>query len=429
MDVSEPGGWSALLTGPARDRAVDAAIAIGDALSAARPPAGSPDAAPVLHRTLGAVLFFTALGESTRDRADTDAAVALLDDAIDRVAELDQPRIGLFDAPVGLGWVDAVVRPRLGGDGQDGETDVDLFLSTVLGQERWPWPVDLTHGLAGLGTYSLARLPHERAVQNLGRIVTHLASVAEEDDAGLAWRFVPPPDGTFEFNEHRPEGNVNLGFAHGMPGIVAFLAAADRAGVAGARDRLAPAVRGVAAPPLPPGAAAAVPRVGGPGRPAKGTRLAWCYGDPGVAVALVAAGRALGDPDVVDLARDLASGCAAQSPDSVVDATLCHGSAGLGHLFNRLGHSLGDERVLALARHWFDVTLDRHLPGLTLVDRARAKELLATDDAVAVDPGYGLLFGAAGVGLALLAAVSDEEPWWDAVLFVEPPGSWPAAVA
>lgn len=106
----------------------------------------------------------------------------------------------------------------------------------------------------------------------------------------------------FAFNEHQPEGHVNLGFAHGVAGILAFLAAAAEAGVPAAREPLEQGVR------------------------------------------------------------------------------------------------------------WF------------VAQRLHVKRLFDDrDDAdVPTDAGYGLLFGAAGVGLALASAVSDRAPAWDAAMFVSP---------
>lgn len=423
------GEWSPLFDGLDRDRAIDAAVAVADALAAPQADTGTHDTAPTLNGTLGATLFLTALGETTGDTSYTKTAAALLDDAIGRAADVEHPELSLYGTPLGLGWAVAVLRPRLSPGEPDDENDVDTFVGNVLAADGWPWPVDLMHGLAGLGMYCLARLPLESARRNAAHVVRHLASLAEAEGPGVTWRYVPLPGAPFRFTEERPDGHVNVGFAHGVPGIVAFLAAAADADVAGTRDLLEPALRWLRAQRLPPGERSAFPKLVVPGRRPRGTRLAWCYGDPGVAVALLLAGRALGDGDVVEQARDVARRCAGQSPEGVdgdgVDGpTLCHGSAGLGHLFNRLGHALGDERVLDLARHWFGVTLDRDLATLTAIDRAAAKQVLAHGGRLAVEPGPGMLFGAAGTGLALLAATSDQEPWWDGVLFVQRPGRW-----
>jgi lantibiotic modifying enzyme len=393
--------WGALLAEPERDRALDAARAVAALLLAAPEP--SPD--PSLNGGLGAVLLLAALGEATGDASYAAAADALLDAAIDAASELERPGIALYGTPVGVAWVDASLRPS------DEESDVDVFVANVLDRPSWPWPNDLMAGLAGVGAYCLARLPGPRARRSLERVVAHLASTAREEATGLTWAYVPAPE-AMAFNEHRPEGHVNLGFAHGVPGILAFLAAASAAGVAGARELLGPAVRWFLAQRLPPGAGASYASFVFPDRESETARLAWCYGDPGIAVALHAAGEALGDGEVTAFARDVALGCAGRDDD--VDATLCHGSPGLGHAFNRLGQALGEERLLDLARRWYAVTLDRHLPAL-LSDGVAG-------GAFVVDPGNGLLFGRAGAALALVAAASDAAPWWDAALYVTPPG-------
>lgn len=389
----------------------DVGNAVAEALLAT-PPRGT-DAAPELNGTLGAVLFLGEWGEVTGERAYADAAALLLDEAIDAASGVERPTIGLYGTPLGVAWVDALLHPS------DEESDVDLFVANALSAASWPGGNDLMHGLAGVGTYCLARLPDPLARRNLERLVAHLASTVREDADGVTWPYVPAPGGTFAFNEHRPEGHVNLGFAHGVPAIVAFLAAAAEAGVAGAGELLGPAVRWVVAHRLPPGAGAAFPAFvieGGRPQPA---RLGWCYGDPGIAVALRAAGVALGDGDLVAVARDVALGCTAR--EDVDDATLCHGSSGLGHMFNRLGQAFGEERLLDAARRWYGVTVDRHREGLTVVDREVVKRLMEADGDVSVDAGYGLLFGAAGAGLALASAISDREPRWDAALFVRSP--------
>jgi hypothetical protein len=126
-------------------------------------------------------------------------------------------------------------------------------------------------------------------------------------------------------------------------------------------------------------------------------RSAWCYGDPGVAVALLLAARDVGEPAWEAVATALAMGAANRPPDQsgVVDAGLCHGSAGLAHLFNRM-YQMTSEPVLAdAARFWVERTLEE--PACK---------------------GPGLLEGAAGVALALEAASTTAEPVWDQILLV-----------
>ncbi|HEX8003201.1 MAG TPA: lanthionine synthetase LanC family protein [Mycobacteriales bacterium] len=402
--------WAPLLDGAARSRAVALADAVAGALLAAPPTGG--DVTPTWHGTLGAAVFLTAWGRFA-GRADCAAAgAALLDAAVDAAAA-QPPTVGLYGVPVGLAFAAAMLDPA-------GESDVDAFVANVVDRASWPGAHEVLYGLAGTGAYCLARLPRPPARRAVDAAVRHLANAAREEPDGVTWAYAPPPGGAFAFNEYRPEGHVNLGFAHGVPGIVAFLAGAAEAGAPGARELLAPAVRWLLAQRRPPGAGSAFAGFVFPGQDAPPARLAWCYGDPGVAVALLAAGRALGDGGVLDAAREVARGCAGRAPEEAEGATLCHGSAGLGHLFNRLGQGLGDERLLDLARYWFDVTVTRDAAGLTVVDRAAVTALLDAGATVTVDAGYGLLLGAAGAGLALLSAATAEPPWWDGPLLVTP---------
>src|SRR5207249_4814388 len=88
-------------------------------------------------------------------------------------------------------------------------------------------------------------------------------------------------------------------------------------------------------------------------------RSAWCYGDPGVGAALFCAARSINEPKWERDALDIARTAARRPPErsGVVDAGLCHGAAGLGHIFNRLYQATGDEVFAQAARFWFSRTL------------------------------------------------------------------------
>jgi hypothetical protein len=103
----------------------------------------------------------------------------------------------------------------------------------------------------------------------------------------------------------------------------------------------------------------------------------------------------------------------------VVDACLCHGTTGLGHLFNRLYQATGNLEMKEAALAWYRCALERRLPeeGIAGFPAYAPGEPGASP--WRSDPGF--LTGAAGVGLALLAAVTDVEPVWDRLLAVSIP--------
>jgi hypothetical protein len=125
------------------------------------------------------------------------------------------------------------------------------------------------------------------------------------------------------------------------------------------------------------------------------------------------------DREALALARHAAGRGLADSGG--VDAGLGQGAAGIAHLRNRLFHATGEEPFADAARAGFGRILETRRPdeGIggfktrVLDDWGRP---VWTDD-----PGF--LNGAAGIGLALLAAISSVEPAWDRLLLEPlPPG-------
>jgi hypothetical protein len=325
----------------------------------------------------------------------------------------------LYSGLTGLGWAMAHLQGRLPDfDGEGDAAEIDDALRCHLDRSPWPGDYDLIEGLVGFGVYALERLPRPGAVACLERVVGHLAETAERRPEGVTWWTNPawlPP----ESRAKSPQGHYNLGLAHGVPGVIALLGQACAAGVAVevARPLLHGAVHWLLAHQLPKGFSYLV----GPKGADQPARLAWCYGDPGVAAALLGAARALGESawerQALAMARRAARRPRAQS--GVVDAGLCHGAAGLGHLFNRMFQATGEPWLGEAARLWLEQVLALRRPGRGF---GGYEAWLPGGDGA---PGWvaeaGLLTGAAGIALALLAATVPVEPAWDRFLLVEMP--------
>jgi len=105
----------------------------------------------------------------------------------------------------------------------------------------------------------------------------------------------------------------------------------------------------------------------------------------------------------------------------VRDAGFCHGTAGLAHIYNRMYQATGNETLGRAAVYWLERTLDFYR-------RARAAGdswVHGSRDGAEGGPwtGTGLLAGAAGVALVLLAATTPVEPLWDRVFLVSDPAA------
>jgi lantibiotic modifying enzyme len=402
--------WKPLLAGELKDQAWDRVRAIVDDLPT---PAHDPFLAS---GAAGLALLhgYLAMVESSGDRVS--CVVNCLQSATKALA--DRPvEASLYSGLTGVGWAMQHLQRNLTGlDGEDELSEIDEVLLHHLRQSPWRENFDLVGGVVGLGIYALERLP--AAASCLERVIDHLCETAEHQATGITWWTNPawlPQDTRTKY----PLGYYNLGLAHGVPGVIAFLGRVCAAGVAVAKARplLEGAVRWQLAQQQPGGFAAFV----GPAADPQPARLAWCYGDPGVAVALLGAARCVGEPAGECAARAIIRRAATRPAEQagVVDAGLCHGAAGLGHLFNRLYQATGEPLLGESARFWFERALAMHRPGHGIggYEAWRAGD----DGELTWVADTGLLTGAVGIALALLAAITPIEPAWDQMLLAAIP--------
>ena len=116
------------------------------------------------------------------------------------------------------------------------------------------------------------------------------------------------------------------------------------------------------------------------------------------------------------IARRAAERPAEQS--GVRDCGLCHGAAGVGHIFNRLFQATGEASLAAAARFWFERTLEMRHPDQDIAGFAAFMPDPEHPDSHSWIAAPGILEGAAGIGLALLAATTPIEPEWDRMLML-----------
>lgn len=410
--------WTPLLDEDERAHARRVASEIADAL-AALPPEPSTDAAQALLRD-----------ELSRwtGAADRDAAVRCIERAIDGVGDL-APEPSLFGGYAGVAMAVALLGGRVLAIPEDAAEDPcgDIDEALLAWVERDPFPrdapYDLIDGLVGFGTYALARGPRPVARRLLRAVVQRLTALSVPQAVGRAW--VTPPR---RAGASKPPGTMDLGLAHGAAGVVAMIGAACGvdAGVreTGGLSLVHEAVAFLLAHERATGPWR-FPGLVTPGVDPSSSRAAWCYGDPGVAVALLIAARGAGEPAWEQASLRIARSAAALPFDAcgVHDGAFCHGAAGLAHMYNRLHQATGDPDLRRAARAWTARTLQYRGRGTTAdasgIGGYRA--LFVAADAPprwADDPS--MVRGAAGIALVLASATSSEAPVWDHPLLVGP---------
>jgi lantibiotic modifying enzyme len=317
----------------------------------------------------------------------------------------------LFTGILGVAWATEHLRRKLALGDEDPNAVLDEFLLRAVSNE-WHGSFDLINGLSGVALYALER--HTDCARNIAARCVHLLSTLAEPQAeGCAWRSRSkdrPPRSAAE----QSRGKLDLGVAHGAAAVIAVLAEAGRVGVAPAvaASTLQGALTWLFAQELDETSEARFPHFAGERADAMVARCAWCYGDAGIACAILLAARASGRIDWEKRALAAARSAARRRASAgIFDAGLCHGAGGLALIFARLYHATHEALFLEAAVRWATKVLQMRIPGTGI---AGYRALAGNPRAWFREAG--LLNGAAGIGLALLAASTDVEPEWDSLM-------------
>ena len=283
---------------------------------------------------------------------------------------------------------------------------------------------DAISGLSGVGAYLLCRIEQPGITDALRGLIDALMSMLEEVDGVPRWHTPAAFLWDDELKCAYPRGNLNCGLAHGIPGPLAILSLALSAGLpipglpeAVARignwlaERRCDDSWGVHSPGVVPivetatssgrimVAGAEQARQDGP------SRCAWCYGSPGVARALWLAGDALDRDDYRELAVSAMEAVFRRpvAERRIDSPTLCHGVAGLLAITLRFANDTGMNLFVDESRVLVQQLLNSYQPESLLGFRNLEVENHEVDQP-------GLLDGAPGVALVLLAAATSVEP-------------------
>lgn len=434
MSQSENPPWAPVLQGRDALRAEKAILRVARDLPA--PGAFSGDSS-LANGAAGLALGFTHLERWRPGEGFGERAEAYLELALDALTSRPLPP-AFFGGISGVAWTLEHLRAQggleWGGEGgmdaNDPCVQIDSAIAASLENRHGAWDFDLVRGIAGVGFYALGRMRTASGRRLLEAALAALERASVTSAEGVAW-FTPPemlPD--WQRAGH-PKGHFDLGMAHGIPGVITFLAATARE--AFQLERVVPLLDGAV------GWMLANRAPGNEGftfsnfltrqesleerleRERHKTRIAWCYGDLGSGLSLLAAARARGrdewEREALDVLRLAAMRPMALS--EVRDAGLCHGAAGNAHLYSRLFQAVGDPLFLQAAQANFAWALDFQDPeaGLGGFRVRRSNDSGATPwEAVP-----GLLEGSMGVALAFLGGISGLDPGWDGFMI----GPWP----
>jgi lantibiotic biosynthesis protein len=277
-------------------------------------------------------------------------------------------------------------------------------------------PFDLGGGLVGLATCALEQWPSVLGRRLFERVTRHLIQRAEQTDGAVAWPV--QPEHVLTPDLRRGYGKIyDLGLAHGSLGVLVILAMAFRLKVCGpqVRQLVHDGVKWILSRKREHVAEGLPSFLTLPAGPLT-SRLGWCYGDASLAAALFVVSRLMGNRAWAEEAIHVARRLTPDHPaaNTVTDAALCHGAAGLMHINHRLYQWSQDKILKKNTQAWLDVTLAFHRRGQ-----------MASGVTGKTARSIGVLTGSSGVGLALLATIQDREPSWDRFMLLSVPNLMP----
>ena len=280
----------------------------------------------------------------------------------------------------GLGWtlIDLLDLHLISNEDKMSPTfeNLDKVIANSLDKDAKDKNFDLFAGLIGKGIYFLKRYEQEDYVlPYLEKIIDIIDEISVKDKIGSYWL-------TKSVINETEEIIISNGLSHGLPSIISFAAECLIKGInvekskkiineatAWVLSKENPTCQGGNKFPL------SLPLSEIESKKEPGNRLAWCYGDLGVALSLLKASVAMEDIElklksmliIERLIKVDLEVAAYNVKEDCVDLGLCHGAVGVAMMFFRIHELVGEERVLERAHYWMDYTfseISKHKDGV-----------------------------------------------------------------
>ncbi len=148
------------------------------------------------------------------------------------------------------------------------------------------------------------------------------------------------------------------------------------------------------------------------------SRLAWCYGDLSIAIAIYKASTVLQDTVLYEKARTIAlhattidfSEAGIYNDEGIIDVSFCHGTCGISYIFLFMYQAYEDSALLSAYESWRDFT-NSHLE-----ERLNTASLFSALTKERED--YGLLYGYTGIALTCLSYISGKTMPWSQIILL-----------
>lgn len=273
---------------------------------------------------------------------------------------------------------------------------------------------DFIYGGIGGAIYFLERIPNTYAYSALIKIIDLIDEIAEITPNNITWL------DSFALSTIDSKKKYNLGLAHGIPSVIYVLSRAFQAGIK--KKKVHKLINGsinwLLKKRLMKSQISIFPNYIADGVLPKDSRLAWCYGDLGIANSIwhagVATNSSLWKSEAISILLNSTKRVDLEK-NYVMDACLCHGASGIAHIYNRFYHETSIDEFKKASIYWYNITVNlanvkSKYSGYKTFEIYKEKERWRRS--------LGLLEGIAGIGLSLISSISKSEPKWDRCLLL-----------
>lgn len=272
---------------------------------------------------------------------------------------------------------------------------------------------DYLHGALGIGLYYLSRVERPKSQKYLKELVYKLENHSTRMKQGIAWESKLMPDNDVI--------GYNLSMSHGISSVITILSRIYESGIC--KDKVSKLTVGAVNFLLHSGKMCSN-KLKYPSWICKNDinkianyRLAWCYNDLGIAIALFQAGKIFNnsmwkEEGINTLLNTTRINTLEEG--GVRDAGLCHGTSGIAHIYHKMYKNTNIVAFKDASQVWFERTIE-------LISTNLKKEEAQSQGSLSnyFLPGKSnFLTGYAGIGLSLLSAISKIESKWDRILLL-----------
>jgi len=292
-------------------------------------------------------------------------------------------------------------------DLENADAEFDNYLIHCMERFMEEIYYDFMHGALGIGLYFMKKGDN---IEPVLKLIDFLYDTAEKDFDNMVFKWksvIQIEEGTIGYN---------IALSHGIASIVLFLSRAVSSRIE--HNKLLALLEGAVNYMLSQGID--VEKYGSYFPPQSlenensfigKSRLGWCYGDLGIAYSIWYAGKAIDKKDWINLGMNILLNSIERKDTNtnfVSDAGLCHGSAGIAMVYNRLFLETANPVFLEASHYWIKQTLmfATYADGLAGYKSYQGQHKESECD-------YNLLTGISGIGLMLLSYLLNDKQKWD----------------